>query len=614
MKTIKGKVWLSSSSLKFQVVAGLLSISLIVIIAVSYLAYQRSTTLISRNLNAYLGQSLMQLDEAFTTSLKQIDSMTLSILINSNVRRTLEEERSGMDIPFARKLEINTELYTGSYSANQPVSLRLFALNGGVYDSIHSSIVPYDSLEELKRNPLFDQVDRANGAIVWMYSETPITDHHSSHESSVIGIRRVNSASDGNIAGYLLISLHRWAVVRSLESAEWGSKGSMYLLDERQRVIFNSGSSRTEPLNDEKVRRLIASGTNGSTLVQVGNEKLGVVYRHSPYTGWDYVAVLPQSQFNGDLVNLQRSILGTGLLVVILAIGYSLLLSELLTKPVRQLVQGMRKVEKGNLNVQLDIRGNSEVIVLGQAFNRMVGRLKESVELLAEQRARDKEARVLALNAQFRPHFLYNTLNAIYWKCVRAGQENIAEMVVIMSRLLRYSIQPGKELATVGEDMKEIRNYLYLQKERYGDDIDIDIRVDDSLQAYRIPKLLLQPIIENAIAHGLEPYNGQKKLAVEAAPMPDGTMRLEVRDNGIGMSAERVEETLRRIRSGIESQEDVARGSSSGSTGIGMLNVGKRLRAHYGADATMSIRSAPGEGMTVTVCIPMTETEGGSDV
>lgn len=589
-------VWHSvvlSRSLRSQVVFGLLVIIVSIIFVISYLAYAQSTKAITRNLKSYVDQVLLQLDEKFTMSLMHVDRLTVGIILNPEVKQALEEEKRGKPVDFERKLRINNILFTGTYSADQPVSLRLFGLNGGIYDNVHSSFVPYRSIEEMKRQPWFEKVVEADGRTIWLGSDTPAWEGATSSESAIIGIRRVNSEHDGELIGFLLISLHRWAVSQNIDNISWGDRGMIYLLDERDRLIFSTESNHnTTPLHEWINHATI--DTKGSDTVSIKNETFWVAFRQSKYTDWKYVSLIPLTQINGDLLSVQRSIFWIGMYAVFAAVLYSIFLSFMISQPIRQLVKGMRRVEQGDFTTQLSMSGNQEVMILSNAFNRMVDKLKDLLYRLAEQQVREKEARLQAINSQFRPHFLYNTLNTIYWKCIKNGQEEIGHMVITLSKIMRYSIQPGIDLVTVKNDFEQLEHYLYLQKERYGDDLHVEIELDSRIEQFFIPKLLLQPTIENAMVHGLEPSLEQKRLVLSGKFAENHMLEFSVEDNGVGMTPEQRKQLL--------TSDSVV---SSEGTGIGLNNLRRRLMAHFGTNYSVKISSDPGKGTKVTICMPI---------
>jgi two-component system sensor histidine kinase YesM len=593
MKAIE---WFSSRSLRAQIIAGQLVIMLLVVTGISYLNYRQSSDVMIDNVESYVQQAMQQMDEKLTFSLKQIDRLSASILLNEELRELLSEENEGVMLPMKDKLKIHALLHQQTYFFDLPVSVRILTMRGGVYDNVHTSFIPFQSIKQMEENGWFKAVNQGNGKTVWVGEGAPNDgDPYSSNESAIIGVRLIKNQMDDSIDGYIIVSLHKWALNANLEDLKWGQSGMLFMLDQQSRMMFSNMGIRTSE-ERERLSALVRISLDEKMEVEHEGKIYRVAQQELSYTGWQFVSLIPVSEINGELMFIRRFIWVVGLLAVFVAISLSYFLTEMITKPVRYLFQGLRNVEQGNFEIKLNIGGNHEVYMLGKAFNRMVERLNGLLQKLAEQQTSEKEARIQALNAQFRPHFLYNTLNIIYWKSIQSGQEQIGDMIVKLSRLLRYSISPGDGLITVKDDMEHIGHYLHLMRERFGDELEIELTYDPEIERCIIPKMLLQPVIENAMVHGLETLPGLKRLIIVGNRTVENTINFEVIDNGIGMEPDHL--------ASIMSDE---RSSEGSGTGIGLMNIDKRVKAQYGPLYGLRIDSAPGKGTKVTVTMPVIE-------
>src|SRR5690606_8681086 len=179
-------------------------------------------------------------------------------------------------------------------------------------------------------------------------------------------------------------------------------------------------------------------------------------------------------------------------------------LSISITKPLYKLIYLMKEVEKGNLEVRFDPKYNDDIGIFGKRFNRMLEKLKVSIQENYEKQVRMKDSELKALRAQINPHFLYNTLETVNWLARLEGVNDISKIVVSLSEIMKYSVRKGEDFVTIEQDVKQLKNYLTIQEFRYRDKFDVHLSVEESVIHQKIPALLLQPIVENAIVHGLE--------------------------------------------------------------------------------------------------------------
>ncbi|WP_391570800.1 sensor histidine kinase [Cohnella sp.] len=266
------------------------------------------------------------------------------------------------------------------------------------------------------------------------------------------------------------------------------------------------------------------------------------------------------------------------------------------TRPVMLLTKGIRKVAKGDLDSKLHIRQQDEFGELGVQFNRMTATIKALiVDLQATEEAKRK-SEMQTLLSQINPHFLYNTLNTIDMMVDFSPKRELHEMINVLCRLLKYSLDSRSEERTLEDELQYTKNYLYIQSVRYDNRFEIAVSlVSERLGAVKVLKLILQPIVENALFHGLHPLEGrQGRLDIEVEER-NGDLTLIVRDNGVGMSWDRLS-ALRSALSGMEAEDGI---------GIGVLNVHRRIRLYYGAEYGLAVDSAIDEGTTITVKLPL---------
>lgn len=264
------------------------------------------------------------------------------------------------------------------------------------------------------------------------------------------------------------------------------------------------------------------------------------------------------------------------------------LTTHYITKPIRQMAVAMKRIQKDNFEYRLQAQSEDEIGLLQSSFNSMSSRINDlihEVKVISEQ---EKEAEVKALQAQINPHFVYNTLDAMNWIAIEKEQPEISGMITSLSDIMRYAIRPGAPLVTIEEELKWARNYAYLQEMRFEERFEIGFDVDPSIYGYKVPRLLLQPYLENSILHGMEEMESGGRIDVSMALQEDGrAILIRIQDNGIGIS----EEKLQMIRDRLVH-------------GIGMYNLNDRLKLEYGPEFGVQVNSVYGQGTTITIVIP----------
>ena len=283
-------------------------------------------------------------------------------------------------------------------------------------------------------------------------------------------------------------------------------------------------------------------------------------------------------------------------LVVILAIVLAgtvflgSVFSDLFSKPVTSLVRAMGEFEGNSAEfVYHPVTGTKEISALSDSFEHMAVRIQKLMEEVRQEEISLRKTELKALQAQINPHFLYNTLDAIAWMCEAGRNEDAVEMVNALARLFRISISRGHELIPIEKELQHAEAYLQIQKYRYKNQFTYHFTVDESCTQYLCNKITLQPIIENAIVHGLDLMVEDGHIEITVCP-DGGDVLLKVSDDGIGMAPEQVAALLQN--------------EPSDRTGIGIKNVNDRLRIYFGPGYGLSIDSVPDEGTTVTIRMP----------
>ena len=281
-----------------------------------------------------------------------------------------------------------------------------------------------------------------------------------------------------------------------------------------------------------------------------------------------------------------------GVLILVVAVSAIMIVSSIL-QPIRQLNQATEKIAQGDFNARAQVDSDDEVAELAVSFNKMAGNMQSLIDKVKEDERKMRKADLRLLQEQIQPHFLYNTLDTIVWLIESNEPDEAVTMVVTLSDFFREILSKGKEFISIQEEEKHISSYLQIQEMRYRDILEYDIQLDQVIYKYQILKLTLQPVVENALYHGIK-YKRAKGCIHIHGEKEGEIIRLTVRDDGVGMDEEELEQLRQQIEKPCQETEK----------GFGLANVNERIHMYFGYEYGMKIESEKGKGTTVEIVIP----------
>jgi len=280
--------------------------------------------------------------------------------------------------------------------------------------------------------------------------------------------------------------------------------------------------------------------------------------------------------------------------LLIALLSYHIPLS--ITQPIRKLSEVTDQVAKGDLTVRSDVKAGAEVSVLSESLNKMIDEINDLLEQVKVEQIRLRKAEFELLQAQINPHFLYNTLDAIVWLAESGEHKKVVSMVESLSEFFRTSLNQGKDIVSIKEELQHVRSYLEIQQVRYQDIMKYDIQVPEELDKYLIPKITIQPLVENALYHGIKNKRGLGRIVITGSKEEDYFV-LKIEDNGIGISEERL----------VKVKDKIQHKGTTGEEIFGLYNVNERIRLNFGEKYGISIESTYGESTVVSVMLPCME-------
>ena len=421
------------------------------------------------------------------------------------------------------------------------------------------------------------------------FSSPHVQDLFEDYEPWVISLSTAVSLNkDGKIIqGVLLVDMNLKAIEDICRPIVEGNIGELSIVTQDGNVIYGDQGFIGPLLAD------VLESQDGVEIRNMEKDKMIITLKTAGYTGWKIIG-----SWNLDKILFNSGQLQSFLVIVILigttlCIIATLYISSRLSNPLYRLQKSMKLVEEGMFDIQIDEGGEYIVSELAKTFNKMVKRIEQLMEEIVMEQDEKRKKELEVLHAQINPHFLYNTLDSIIWLAENDRTEDSVLMTTALSRFFRIGISSGKNIITVKEEIEHIKHYLSIQNIRYKNRFDYIISVPDELLGAKSLKLILQPVIENALYHGLEYMYDRGEIVIEVSAS-GGVLRYTIRDNGIGMSRETCENLF----------DDRATIKSKGS-GVGIKNVNKRIQLYYGEGYGMKVESELEEGTTVWIEIPL---------
>lgn len=572
-------------TLRSQMLVGFLLVLVVILTVVGAVTFDSVSMLLKNNAEKHIRQTAVQGNGRLEAILKQVDSLSIQVATHSYVQQLLEHEFAGEESSFAARQALQPVANLIQTYASGITSVEIYTLHG-------RRLFPLDGsdLHDIIESDSIMKAQSYKGSMLWagMTPESPGT---------VTALRRINLINESFApAGYLLVRIDR----NVFKLDELGEGEMSLLVDGSGEPIARQGA---EGLSAETIGSLLASGEH---TVTIGERSYVLVKQQSPVTGWTLLILTPVSAITEGISVLRTAIFVSAGIGTLLFILLSFLLSTVITRPILTLIKTMRSARFGELKTSEQISSTVEINELNHTYNQMVSNMNELIRLVYEKELLQNRTELKALQAQIHPHFLYNTLEALYWSLVEKDEEELAEYVVAMSELFRYTITGlgREEWVTLGEELEHIERYLLIMGMRFGERLTWRIISTPDDTCIKLPKLLIQPLVENAIQHGVENKIGPGTVTVTVMHAPqEGTLSVTVEDDGAGMD----EETLDRLRETLAEGRERAEGSSG--SGLGIANVERRLRLYYGEHAALhhplSIVSSRGSGTAVTLSIPV---------
>ena len=398
--------------------------------------------------------------------------------------------------------------------------------------------------------------------------------------------------------GVLLVDMNYNGIEQMFDRVNDGGVGFVYLCDADGEIIYHPMQKAIFAGLERENNIAHAGHGDGVFSERFDGQERDVVVRTVGYTGWKIISVTPTSELAPDLGQMRNYLIMVVLIILLLIISGNYIISYVVTDPIRKLEDSIEYLEEGVANQDIMneddifIGGSHEIRHLGRTIKSMVRQMKKLTDDMVKEQKAKRKSELDALQSQINPHFLYNTLDSVVWMIEGERYKEAISMVTALAQLFRISLSKGNNIISIHDEIVHAKNYLSIQQVRYKNKFTTDIDIDPAIENCATIKLIVQPLLENAIYYGVEHMDGEGQIKLRGYEK-DGDIYISVSDNGMGIPQEVLDTLL----------TDKARSRGKGS-GIGLWNVNQRIQIYFKGDYGLIIESELDEGTTVTIHLP----------
>ena len=568
---------IQSSIFMYFTVTAIIAIALISLIIFQRFTNSLNATIIEEN-SGIVGQLGESVDSYLRNAMKVSDSIYYNVIKNTDISN--DDIKKGMNLIY-----VNND--------NMIDDIALISGKGELIESMPALRLK-DNSNVLEKDFFKKSMAESEYINFSMPHIRDLFDRNENSYSWVISLSRAVEVTDEGKAtqALLLINLNYRYFEEIFSNVNLGNGGYVYLTNDRGDIIWHPKQNEIYSGRFNEDNKYAATLKDGITVEDLRGKNITLNVRTIGYTGWKLVGVTPSAALGIDGIKFRFFVLFVADLFLFLLAMINAFISDKISNPIKSLDGSVREIESGNLDVEIVPSGSYEVEHLGKSIKNMLGRIKVLMsDLVAEHNAKRK-SEFDTLQSQINPHFLYNTLDIIVWMIENENSDKAVNIVTALAKFFRISLSKGKNIITVKDEVEHVRNYLMIQNMRFKNRFEYSIDVDEKVLSYSSLKLMLQPLVENAIYHGMEFMDGDGEIDVKVFK-EDDSLYFTITDNGLGMSEDMVETLL--------SKDFVP--SKKGS-GIGVKNVNERIKLYFGSEYGLKVESEPDEGTKITIHLP----------
>ncbi len=528
-----------------------------------------------------INQVNLSMDTYLRTVMKLSDSLYYGIIKNVDL--------------LAKEETVNSEM-TLLYDNNKDAvsNIALLSKDGELLTAVPAARLKPD-LDVIREEWFKDTLEHPENLHFSMPHVQNIFDNSENQYRWVITLSRAVEITEGTSTaqGVLLIDMTYSSLQYMLDNILLGDQGYLYLISSGGGLIYHPKMQLIDVGLEEENIKAASTYRDGNYRETWQGKERDIIAKTVGYTGWKIIGVVPEQGFTLNGVKTQLFMVFVVAFFLFLLAVINAYISSKITAPIKELEKSVNALEAGELDTDIDIGGSYEIQHLGRSIGEMARRIQVLMEDIVAQHESKRKSEFDTLQSQINPHFLYNTLDIIVWMIENEQKQEAVKIVTALARFFRISLSKGKSIIPVGDELEHVRNYLTIQQKRFKNKFTYRIQAADEVLNLASLKLMLQPLVENAIYHGMEFMDGDGEILVKAE-LKDGGLCFTIADNGLGMTEKQVE--------GLLTGE--TKSSSGKGSGIGVKNVNERIRLYFGEGYGLTILSEPDEGTAIKIRLP----------
>ncbi|QJD88274.1 sensor histidine kinase [Cohnella herbarum] len=571
----------------------------VLIILLAVIAFRISSGILIGKAIENTAQNLKLVSEKLEIIFDNAENYSKIAITNNTIQDVIGAPQS------TNELENYNKYYATQESLRNIVDSKTFVDSLILYD-LHDNIYDSGNLGNIRNvsDIYFKKFANSMYGVEWQ--NTHESNYLKGNDSrNVISLfQKFNSSKTGVPLGLLQLSIDERYIANQFSNIDIGTSGNIFIVNKNGIVASDTRKDKLYTSISNYDYFPWALDNEGGKVFRMDGQDYLVVSRSYPRFDWVIIGTVPIYEITKDNQVLTEKFIGIGALFVLAAVILTILISKSITRPLNVIKETVRDVQEGNLDVKLNIKSRDEIGALAKEFNKMVGNTKLLMNNIIEEQRQKREYELAVMQSQINPHFLYNTLESI---CGLADLKRNADVVKIVNQLAQFYrgvLSKGSAIITVEDEIVITQTYLEILKIRYGDQMTYAMDIDPVVFHYNTIKLLLQPIVENSIYHGLKNKRGKGHIDI-AGRIVEDRLILSVSDNGVGIPKEKLET--------IFNPQDTNQDKNKNTGGFGLKVTDERIKLYFGQEYGLEIRSVYGEGMTVTIALPTIDKGGNAE-
>ncbi|WP_026696151.1 cache domain-containing sensor histidine kinase [Peribacillus kribbensis] len=581
-------VWhFNNKSIRFKLLFYFFVIIILSVLTLTLLGSSIYKKSLQEEATSYTVQMMKQVWNQIESNLNGYDDIIQYLSMDESIQKFMEEEEPISDLE--QKVNEKLKIYKESHAEIAGV----IAVNkSGLYTSNETFAISRDNLTQ---EYWYKQAEAAPDRLQLISNPIGRNIKESSDyqvNNLLSAVKAVKDPVTNHVSGVILMDIKLDFIKKVLESIKLGNSGFIFILNRDGSVVYSPVNPIVYRIHPDWL-----SKDRSHTLEKVINRNIyQIIYNTYPSIKWKVVGVFSLDETTEVVSRVQFYTYIIGVITLLVSSIAAWFFASSIINPVNKLRALMRNVEEGRFDKPFHSKYNDEIGQLGKSYNRMIQEISRLIQLVYTEQKNKREAELKTLQAQIKPHFLYNTLDTIQWMAYEYKAHRIVELINALTTLFRIGLNKGNEFITIEEEIKHVESYLIIQMTRYESKLEYEIHVEEQVKKYKIIKVLLQPLVENAIYHGIRNKRGMGQIFITVKQV-ETDLVLTVKDTGIGIPPGKTRE-LNEILQQPNHMEPRQQG-------YGLFNVNDRIKLMYGTEYRVTIESADTEWTMVHIHLPI---------